>query len=586
MKHCKSRITAVVGAAIFTGSLSINMANAQSLWEANSPFLKGIQTVPHMEPTLPHETWEAEAATKLEDLEKKTGRKPNILIFIIDDMGWGDPGCYGGGAAVGAPTPNMDALARSGLLMTSCYSQPSCTPSRAAFQTGRLPQRTGQTRPTAAGEKAQKTQELYLAKVLSEAGYATGMAGKWHLGESVGSRPTDQGGYDEFYGNLGVNTVYHDWRDGEISPEVVYNPEKYRIMAEEVEFIRHSVKLTKGSDEMTLVDEINLENEPLLEEQYLEWSKDFIRRSVKAEKPFYLHHAMNRVHTKNYPHPDFRGKSPAGTPYKDGILEVDWVLGEIIKELKDTGQLENTLVFLSSDNGAEEDVMAGGIFTSDAGHSPWRGAKGTTWEGGVRVSGIASWPGMIKSGRSSDGLFDQMDLFTTSIRIAGGNLDTLPKDRYYDAIDQTGWLLTEADDKQESNREAIYYWYGQDFYGVRWQYMKRMERIMTIGTNPGPGTFGGLFNATTAETTDPTLGWYYNLYMDPKERIPTTRTWAIAPLVELSIRSKLSFLKYPQAPRGVKIGGYILGGPGGGTVPKGVLEAMRENAISPAAMPD
>ena len=583
----KYRILLTFSAFAVICTIGISYAkDSPSLWKANSPFLKGVQTKASLEPSIPHPQWDAEASTKLKALEKKTGRKPNILIFFVDDMGWGDPGVYGGGAAIGAPTPNIDNLARNGLMMTSAYSQPSCTPSRAAFQTGRLPQRTGQTRPTAAGEEAQKTQELYLAKILSRAGYMTGMAGKWHLGEAVGSRPTDQGGYDEFYGNLGVNTVYHDWRDGEISPEVVYNPERYRIMAEEVNFIRHSVKLKKGSDKLTLVDEINLKNEPLLEEQYMKWSQDFMRRAVKAGNPFYLHHAMNRVHTKNYPHPNFRGKSPAGTPYKDGMLEVDWVLGELVKVLKETGQLENTFIFLSSDNGAEEDVMAGGIFTSDAGHQPWRGAKGTTWEGGVRVSGIASWPGMIKAGRSSDGLFDQMDLFATSMHLAGVDINTLPDDRYYDTIDQTSWLLTNADDKQTSNREAIYYWYGQDFYGVRWQFMKRMERIMTVGTNPGPGTFGGLFNATKTETTDPTLGWDYNLYMDPKERVPTTRTWAIAPLVELSIRSKLSFLKYQQAPRGVKIGGYLLGGPAGGTVPKEVLEAMSAGAIEPASMPD
>ncbi|MEH6649395.1 MAG: sulfatase-like hydrolase/transferase [Motiliproteus sp.] len=572
--------------ACLISTLTFPVASAPQLWEPNSPFLKGVQTEPNREPALRHPEWDDEARAKLRALESKTGRKPNILVFIIDDMGWGDPGVYGGGAAIGAPTPNIDALANGGLLMTSGYSQPSCTPSRAAFQTGRLPQRSGQTRPTAAGEKAQETKELYLAAVLSQAGYRTGMAGKWHLGESVGSRPTDQGGYDEYYGNLGVNTVYHDWRDGDISPEVVYNEERQRIMAEEVDFIRHSVKLKKGSDELVLVDEINLENEPFLEEQYLHWSQDFIRRTVDEGKPFYLHHAMNRVHTKNYPHPNFRGKSPAGTPYKDGILEVDWVLGEILKTLEETGQLENTFVYLSSDNGAEEDVMAGGIFTSDAGHQPWRGAKGTTWEGGVRVSSIASWPGMIGEARKSDGLFDQMDLFATSLTLAGVKLDTLPKNRYYDSIDQTSWLLTDADDKQTSNREAIYYWYGQDFYGVRWQFMKRMERIMNIGMNPGPGTFGGLFNATKSETTDPTLGWYFNLYMDPKERLPTTRTWAIAPLVELSIRNKMSFLQYPQAPNGVNISGYILGGKAGGTVPEGFMDALQSQMHGHGAMPD
>ena len=110
-------------------------------WKAKSPFVKGVQTAAHLEPTIPHPAWDGEAQRKLAALEARTGRKPNVLIFIVDDMGWGDPGCYGGGAAVGAPTPNMDRLAAEGLKMTSAYSQPSCTPSRAALLTGRLPQR-------------------------------------------------------------------------------------------------------------------------------------------------------------------------------------------------------------------------------------------------------------------------------------------------------------------------------------------------------------------------------------------------------------------------------------------------------------
>jgi arylsulfatase len=551
----------------------------ESTWK--SPFLQSVRSQPYLEPAIPHPEWEKEAEGKLAELKKRLGRKPNIVIFMVDDMGWGDPGAFGGGAAIGAPTPNMDKLAYNGMMLTSTYSQPSCTPTRAAFQTGRLPQRSGQTRPTAAGEKQMETQEFYLAKLLSESGYVTGMAGKWHLGETKGSLPTDQGGYDEFYGNLGVNTVYHDWRDPEISPEVVHKPERFRIMAEEVDFVRHSVKIKKGG-EIELVDEIDLEKEPFLEEQYLNWSQDFIRRAVKAEKPFYLHHAMNRVHTKNYPHPKFVGKSPAGTPYKDSMLEVDWVLGELLKTIEEAGQLEYTFIFVTSDNGAEEDVMTGGIFTSDAGHHPWRGAKGTTWEGGVRVTGIASWPGMIKSGRVSDGLFDLMDLFNTSLRIAEA-IDRIPNDRYIDGIDQTSWFLTSQDDKQTSNREAVFYWYGQHLYATRWNEFKRFERIMTVGMNPGPTTFGGLFNATSEEVTDPTLGWYFNLYMDPKERIPTTRTWVIAPLVELTMKHKMTFLQYPDAPRGVYISGYIVGGPAGGTVPREVIEKLM---VTPASMPD
>jgi len=563
---------------LFCLSITAGAFAQEKNWK--SPFLESVRVAPHLEPTIPHPAWDQEAQNKLEALEKKNGRKPNIIIFMIDDMGWGDPGCYGGGAAIGAPTPVMDNLAHKGLMLTSAYSQPSCTPTRAAFQTGRLPQRSGQTRPTAAGEEGRETSEIYLAKILSDAGYKTAMAGKWHLGETEGSLPTDQGGYDEYYGNLGVNTVFHDWRDPEINPEIANRPEYFNKM-KQVDFIRHSVKIKKG-EKMELIEEIDLETEPLLEEKYLAWSQDFIKRSVKEEKPFYLHHAMNRVHTKNYPHPNFVGKSPGATPYKDGMMEVDYTLGELMKTLEETGQLENTLVFVTSDNGAEEDVHAGGIFVSDAGHHPWRGGKGTTWEGGIRVSAIAYWPGTIKAGRVSDGLFDLMDLYNTSIAIAGASPE-IPSDRYIDGIDQTSFLLTSEEDEQQSNREVVYIWYGQHFYGSRWKQIKRMENIMTIGMNPGPSTYGGLFNATRQEVSDKTLGWYFNLYRDPKERLQVVPTWAIAPLVESSVKHKMTFLQYPQAPGGVFLGGYLLGGPGGGTVPKGVLEKLM---ITPTTIPD
>lgn len=579
----RSALCALAVAVAGFGFASLASAD-QRLWKARSPFLKAVQTEPHLEPSLQHPERETAAAEKLAALEAQTGQRPNILIVFIDDMGWGDPGSYGGGAAVGAPTPNMDSLAASGLRMTSCYSQPSCTPSRAAWQTGRLPQRTGLTRPTAAGEdNTGMAGEVTIATLLSEAGYYTGMAGKWHLGEEHGQWPTDVG-YDEYYGNLGVNTIYHDWRDPKFSPELVYRPERIEAI-KQVNFIRTTVRSTKGG-KREFGDEIDMEVEPQLEMRYLAWSQDFMSRAVEREQPFMLYHAMNRVHTQNYPNPEFLGKSPASTPYKDGLMEADYVLGELIKTLDELGIRENTLVFFTSDNGSEEDVHAGGINTSDSGHHPWRGAKGTTWEGGVRVSGIASWPGMIEAGRVSDGLFDQMDLYNTLARLARAE-EGIPSDRYIDGIEQTSWLLTNGDDRQTSNREAIFYWYGQDFYGVRWGEFKRMERIMNVGMSVGPQTYGGVFNATKSETTDPTLGWYFNLYTDPKERMPITRTWNIAPLAELSIRSKLTFLHYPQSPRGVILNGYILGGPAGGTVPEEVMEKLRNMGDAAAnAMPD
>jgi len=179
-----------------------------------------------------------------------------------------------------------------------------------------------------------------------------------------------------------------------------------------------------------------------------------------------------------------------------------------------------------------------------------------------------------------------MDTYNTFARLGGAG-DTLPTDRYIDGLDQTSWLLTDQDDHQESNREAVYYWYAQDFYATRWREFKRFERIMTIGMDVGPSTHGGLFNATKVETSDPSLGWFFNLWSDPKERLNITRTWNIGTLAELTIRNKATFLLYPQAPRGVDINGYLLGGPAGGDGTAGFLEALQATLdASPDSQPD
>lgn len=540
-------------------------------------------TSPNLEPAIPHPDRDEAAESKLSALTAKTGRQPNIIIFLVDDMGWGDPGCFGGGSAIGAPTPNIDRLAASGMRLTSAYSQPSCTPTRAAMLTGRLPQRSGLTRPTATGEASSgMAGEVTIARLLGEAGYVTGITGKWHLGEDEGQWPTDVG-FDEYFGNLAANTSFHDFRDPEFSPELVYNPERVAAM-ERLHFIRTTVKGWKDG-RREYGDEITLETEPLLEMQYLAWSQDFMQRAVEADSPFFLYHAMNRVHNKNYPNPDFRGASPAAIPYKDSMVEVDYVLGEIVNTVRELGQEENTLIVFSHDNGPEEDVLVGGAFTSDSGHTPFRGAKGTTWEGGVRVATIAAWPGTIEAGRVSDGLFDLMDAYNTFARIGG--VEALPTDRYIDGIDQTGWLLAEGDDRQESNREAVYCWMGQEFYATRWREFKRFEQIITVGMDVGPSTHGGVTNGLRNTTSEPSYGWYFNIWSDPKERAPIFRTWLAAPLIELTTRHKMTFLLYPQAPRGVFLNGYILGGPAGGTLPRAFVDAFQaEMNRSPGNQPD
>ena len=165
-------------------------------------FNRAVKTSENFEPAIPHPEQDKAVAKKLTDLEKKTGKKPNIVWIVVDDMGYGDPGCYGGGSAIGAATPNMDIIASEGLKLTSAYSQQTCTPTRAAILTGRLPVRSGLTRPILSGDKITANpweDETSLPTLLGEAGYNTLLTGKWHVGEIEGMRPHDIG-FDEFYG--------------------------------------------------------------------------------------------------------------------------------------------------------------------------------------------------------------------------------------------------------------------------------------------------------------------------------------------------------------------------------------------------
>ena len=165
-------------------------------------------------------------------LRAKTGKRPNIVWLVVDDMGYGDPGAYGGGAAVGAATPNMDRLAREGLKLTSTYSQPTCTPTRSAILTGRLPVRTGLTRPILAGDKITKNpwaDEISLPKLLGEAGYKTVLSGKWHVGEAEGMRPHDIG-FDEFYGFYEAEKEISQGVDKRRYPDLVLNPERLEML--------------------------------------------------------------------------------------------------------------------------------------------------------------------------------------------------------------------------------------------------------------------------------------------------------------------------------------------------------------------
>jgi arylsulfatase len=471
---------------------------------APSVLSKAKRTFAHMEPALVHEGDAAEAAAKLKALEAKTGKKPNIVWFVIDDFGFGDPGCYGGGELVGAATPNMDRLASEGLRLTSCYSQPTCTPTRSAILTGRLPARTGLTRPILAGDHITANpwqSEVSLAASLGARGYATVLSGKWHVGSVEGMRPHDVG-FDEFYGVYEAQKELSQHVDKRRYPDLVLNPERLEMLKQtgSSEALVHG---WKGGKTETVMEVDSLDDIAKGDAMFKEFTLSKIAELSKGDRPFFLEHCFAKCHADNFPLPEFEGKSSSKYPYKDAVVEVDAYIGEIVSALERAGVLENTFVFVTSDNGPQLDSWP------DSGYTPFRGAKGTAWEGGVRVPGIAYWKGMIAPGRTSDGLFDLMDLYNTSLTLAGAS-DAIPTDRYIDGIDQTSFLLA---DKGQSNREKVFMWCQAEPMAVR-MYEYKLHQSVIEAEQPWLE-----LDMSVAKKTG-LAPWIYNLYIDPKEETP------------------------------------------------------------------
>ena len=514
---------------------------AMNVYAQKDPFDLTVREKAYLEPAIPRPEQEKIANEKLENLYKHKKQKPNILIFLVDDMGWGDPGVYGGGAAIGAPTPHIDRLGHEGLLLTSTYAQPLCTPTRATLMTGRIPARSGLTRPMLSGENPKInpwTAENTAAKILSENGYRTAISGKWHLGEGDGYYP-NQVGYDEFMALMSVVSNFSQALDPSIYPELIYNKERYDLIKK----IVHP-KLYRGvKGEKAFVDRKinNLEELAEIDQAFADYSEDFIRRSAKEKKPFYLVHAFSKVHDDNYPAKGYRGKSPAATPYKDAVVEVDDITGRLMAVLDELNMTKNTFVFFTSDNGANEDVWP------DSGHQPFRGGKGTTWEGGVRVPGIAYWKGMISPGQTNDGLFDICDLFNTALAL-GGATDKIPSTNYIDGIDQTAFLLT---DNGKSKRQTVFMYGGKTLTAVRWQeYKVHFKAYLTQNIRQNIDE-----SALVALAPCP---WVYNLYLDPKEQRSSGHRYfefGLPRVLGFVSKHAATYAKYPMKDIGLGIPG-------------------------------
>jgi arylsulfatase A-like enzyme len=506
--------------------------------------LTPVKPADNMYPVIAHPEQEQQARGKLAGLEGKTGKKPNFVVFLLDDVAWMDPGFNGGGIAVGNETPTMDKLANEGLNLTSAYSTPSCSPSRATIHTGQNPLHHGILRPPMYGEAGGLDGAITLPSILKKLGYVTRGAGKWHMGENRGSLPQNVG-YDDYLGFLGVSDEYTEWRDQYFNPEVALSPSRFRMM-EEAPFNRYEVHCSPAKPEQCdngrLIDLDYIKD---LDKHWMDYSVDFIRQMKDSKQPFFLYHATRGCHFDNYPSDEWAGKSRARTVFSDCMVHMDYVLSQLVKALEDTGQLENTLIVLTSDNGPECEVPPHG-------RTPFRGCKGSSWEGGVRVPTFAYWKGMIPP-RRSEGLFDQADILPTLVSLAGkpgAQLDEFfPKTTYIDGVDQSGLLL--ADNGESARRERIYT-LNQYFAMIR---IDEFKAIFTAEIENGffqRGDWGGFSGPIVVDSGGAAA---VNLYTNPKEdvsigirHIPmavpllTTAGWYMKELVQYPPQFKIGFL--------------------------------------------
>jgi arylsulfatase len=492
--------------------------------------------------------------------------KPNILVIMTDDVGTWNISAYHRGM-MGGRTPNIDRITREGALFTDYYAQQSCTAGRAAFILGQTPFRTGLLKVglPAAKQGIQDTDPT-IAELLKPLGYATAQIGKNHLGDRNEYLPTVHG-FDEFYGIL-----YH--LNAMEEPYEADYPKSPEFRAR---FGPRNIVDSKATDKddptvdprwgrvgkQAITDggplpphpgmdpkaKFNMED---IEEELVRRSLDFIDRSVKAGKPFFLWHNSTRMHANTHLSPKWKGKSGYGL-YADGMMELDWEVGELLKKLDELRVADNTIVIFTSDNGAE-------IFTwPDGGNHPFRGEKGTTFEGGFRVPMLVRWSGTIKPDIIINEIMANEDWMPTLLA-AAGDPDVKEKllkgmivggktfKNHLDGYNFLPYFKGEAD--TGPRREFFYFTDNGDLTALRYNDWKISFKTIK----------GNLFTGKVETTNVPLVT---NLRMDPWERYQYEsmhygawwgeKLWTMMPAVTVVGQFLHTFKEYPPS----QVGGSL-----------------------------
>jgi len=481
-------------------------------------------------------------------------QKPNIILIVSDDFGYGDAGAYGGGENRGMPTSNLDRMAAEGMQFLSFYAQPSCTPGRAAMQTGRIPNRSGMTTVAFQGQGGGlPAAEWTLASVLKTGGYKTFFTGKWHLGEADYALPNAQG-YDEMkYAGLYHLNAY-TYGDPTWFPDM--DPE-LRAM-----FQRVTKGALSGNAGQPAKEDFKINGQyvntpvvngqegvvgiPFFDEYVERAALDYLDRNVRSTQPFFMSVNFMKVHQPNMPAPEFEHKSLSKTKYADSVVENDTRIGHIMDKVRALGLDKNTYVFWTTDNGAWQDVYP------DAGYTPFRGTKGTVREGGNRVPALA-WGPNIKAGSKNSDIVGGLDFMATFASLAGVKLpqnDREGKPIIFDSYDMSPVLFGTG----KSARKSWFYF---------------TENELTPGA-ARVGNYKAVFNLrgddgekTGGLAVDSNLGWkgaeayvatvpqVFDLWQDPQERYDifmnnyTERTWTMI-TISAAIKDLMkTYIQYP-----------------------------------------
>jgi arylsulfatase A-like enzyme len=455
--------------------------------------------------------------------------KPNVVIMLGDNVGYGDIGAYGGGEVRGMPTPHIDSIANQGLRLTQYLVEPACTPSRAALMTGRYSQRAGLSTIIITGTpNTLQAGEVTLGEMFKTHGYATALVGMWHLAASEQSWPTRQG-FDEL--KVGVlestdGTLYREGMQRSGMPAAAIDATEPWIWVGEAGTMRK-------------VRPYTVEYRAQVEGDIAKASVDFIQRQAKAKQPFFLYVGFTHTHYPTRTPQEFTGKSRIGV-YGDAVMELDHRTGQVLDAIKAAGIEDNTIVLWLSDNAAAP--TAGPADTRAGFNGPFRGELGDATEGSIRTIGMIKWPGKIAP-RASNQMVSVHDWFPTLAGFIGAKV---PDDRPIDGVDQGAFVLGK---QARSNRESLITFLGEEIAAVRWREFRLYPKQFVMSN--GNPSMTGLSGVRVEGNGFPAI---YNIEADPREEVNIlgTSAWVVGPYLKVISDYRKTLEKFPN-PKAVSL---------------------------------